>query len=811
MEHRRLFAALAGAALLYVVLVLAGYSHATLPIFANGDARVTPAGLYQTERSDALTWTWTTPHATLSFPTLDRTAAWTFTAHVLRMRPAGTPSPSVRISVDGRVVAEALVNGSAADLTVGIPAARRRGFTVGIDVSPPFVPGPADPRELGVAIASMSLSRSGTLAWPRVATVIAGIVALVLLAMLLLGVGMTSGKIAAVLLAAAAAQAWFVTRPVLLYSPYPAGVIASYLALAAAVLLVVAARARPAACDVITANDSPRRNVSWRPFVRIAAIGVLYAAACRVMLAPVFNFGALQTASYEGDARVFIWALAWDNHVVLDRLSALFDANVLYPMPHALAYFEHVFAISLFTLPIYAATRNPVLAYNVIWIFCFLTTAAAVHLVAWRRTRDHVASIVAGMSFAFCFFRMHHAHHIELIWCAFIPLSFIAVERWVQRPTWRRLAVIVTMVLLQGLSGWYEGVFIAVADLLLLAWLLLAERRRVPLRRCVVQGVVAAAATTIIVWPFARYYFALHQSSPAYAASASADLVGWFVPPENTFAGQWLLARGIDGPRPIWGEVTVYLGWVTLLLATAGAIVTVRENRARRSGFFVVLALVAGALALGPSPIEVATGSFGSSPYGVLSHIPGLRVFRNPARYTELVSLALAMLAAVACAAAHRRFGTAARVASAVVTGVLLAEVYVVKFPGGPPQPFTVPAIYARIAALPPGPVMSLPDYANTPLWFYEADYQYFSTAHWHPIVNGDAREFPPPFVALKSRLQTFPTAASVAAMRQARIAYVVLHGARSTPETVAAALASPAYELLATVDADYLFRLRPR
>jgi len=40
--------------------------------------------------------------------------------------------------------------------------------------------------------------------------------------------------------------------------------------------------------------------------------------------------------------------------------------------------------ISLFTLPIYAATRNPVFAYNVVWILAYLFTAAAVHLLAWR-------------------------------------------------------------------------------------------------------------------------------------------------------------------------------------------------------------------------------------------------------------------------------------------------------------------------------------------------------------------------------------------------------------------------------------------
>ena len=46
---------------------------------------------------------------------------------------------------------------------------------------------------------------------------------------------------------------------------------------------------------------------------------------------------------------------------------------------------------------------------------------------------------------------------------------------------------------------------------------------------------------------------------------AHADLASYLMPPENTFAGRWLLAHGVKGPRWIWGEQTLYLGWAALL------------------------------------------------------------------------------------------------------------------------------------------------------------------------------------------------------------------------------------------------------
>ena len=558
-------------------------------------------------------------------------------------------------------------------------------------------------------------------------------------------------------------------------------------------------------------RDTAAVTGAWRQRAAIVAALTAYAAACRVMLAPICNFARLSTSSYAGDARAFIWVLAWDNHVVLDRVP-LFDANKLYPLRNTLAFGEHLFGISLFTLPVYAFTRNPVLAYNVAWILCYLLTAAAAHLLAWRHTRDHLAATVAGMACAFCFFRMHHGHgHLNLIWCFWIPLSFVAMDRWILNPTWPRLGVVVAIVVLQALAAWYQAVLITIAGLLFLAWLFAIERRRVALPRLAAQGIAAVLVACAAVWPFARHYFVLHVEPPSYAAGSSADLVGWFVPPENTFAGQWLLAHGVKGPRWIWGELTVYLGWTILCLAVGGAVVALRgrDNGARRARFYIVLSVIAAVLALGPSAGEVAAGTYGWSPFGLLSHIPGLSLFRIPARYTELMNIALALLAAIACAAAHRRFGRRAYAFSVAAILLLLAESYLVNFPGGPPQPFGVPAVYKYLATLPPGPVLSLPDYANTPLWFNEADYSYFSTAHWYATVNGDSREWPPEFLAVTSRLKQFPDPTAASTMREVGVRYVVVHSAQpAAAGLLATAQASADFRQLARFDRDYLFQV---
>ena len=95
------------------------------------------------------------------------------------------------------------------------------------------------------------------------------------------------------------------------------------------------------------------------------------------------------------------------------------------------ASWEDVFAdcvgvmlgIALFALPVYALTGNPVLSYWTVWLLAFPLNALAMQALAYRITRDRVAAFGAGLVYAFCFLRMHHAHgHLQMLWTWPLPL-----------------------------------------------------------------------------------------------------------------------------------------------------------------------------------------------------------------------------------------------------------------------------------------------------------------------------------------------------------------------------------------------------
>jgi hypothetical protein len=541
----------------------------------------------------------------------------------------------------------------------------------------------------------------------------------------------------------------------------------------------------------------------------------LYLLACGVMLSPLIDFLHLPSASFEGDPRLVIWILGWNNHVILDGIPSLFDANMFHPDRNTLALTEHLFGISLFTLPIYAVTRNPVLAYNIVWLLSFLLSALSVHLLVWRILRNHSAALVAGLVYAFGFFKMHQGHaHLQIIWSFWIPVSLVLVERWFARPTWMRMAGLLACVILQALASWYLAVMILVADALWLGWLMLERYfttgRLTGIgspRALLIQLVAALLLVGVLLSPFVNRYAAMSPGNPTEASAQSADLAAYFVPPENTWPGRALQKLGSTAPRWIWGERTLYVGYVTLALAGIGVWCALRERVGAFAvvRFCVALALVAFALSLGPADPH----GWGWSPFGLFARLPAMTLFRVPARFALLVMLAVAVLAGVGAWDLGRRLGNRAPVAMLLGIPLLLSESFVIGFPGGRPRQLPIPAVYRHLAALPPGAVVSLPDFLQTAEWYREADYLYFSTAHWKPIVNGYARVTPARFADRIRHIQTFPSMESANHLRSLGVTYVVVH-AGVDEAAIARARQSGDFSLLLHADEDYLFRVNP-
>lgn len=555
-------------------------------------------------------------------------------------------------------------------------------------------------------------------------------------------------------------------------------------------------------------------NARW---VRAGLVVAAYAALTVVMTWPFVNYTRFAEASYGGDARLVIWTLAWDNHAVLNGLP-LFDANIFFPAADSLRYNEHLLGVSLATLPWAAAGASPVLAYNITWWAAFLLNGLASFAWLRRFVPDATAAFVGSLAFMCSFYVMLHAHgHLHLVWLWPLPLSALLLERWWVDPTIRRAALWAAVVLMGVLTSWYMAVMAAIVNLVVGAGLVVwrehggdghgARHAAALWRRRVLQAACAAAVIGASTYPLARHYVGLDSTSRE-AALYSADVASYLVPPENTVVGRWWKAN-VDGrPRSIFGEQTLFAGWLAVALGLVGLGALVRDPRVPRLAWvFVVLAIVGFLLSLGPTPALL--GGPALAPFGWLTALPGLSGMRAPGRFALVCMLGWSGLTALGWAAVAGRLGPGRPVAALAVVPLMLLEWFVVDFPAGKPEVHPVPAIYRTVQVRDARALVSLPEYRDQPDWFKGGDYLYYSTAHWRPIVNGFGRSEPPAQPEIIGTVRAF--ASNPAAVRALGVQYVVVHGDRLAREDrgiIDAAKANPLCRLVAQIDADYLFEV---
>ena len=555
---------------------------------------------------------------------------------------------------------------------------------------------------------------------------------------------------------------------------------------------------------------------------RNLALVAAYLAVTLVMTWPFVSYGALGEASYGSDMSLIVWTLAWDNHALLTR-TPLFDSNIFYPAAESLRYNEHLFGLSLFTLPWAVFGASPVLAHNVTWWLAFPLNGLAAFAFIRRFVTSDLAAFAGSLGYAYSFYVMLHAGgHLHLIWLWPLPLSLLLLERWFDAPSPGRVAGWAAAVLLQALTSWYLAVMVLLANALMGAALVAfpsAGPPRAPAAATLNRGLwirrtahlaAALAVMALCVFPFARPYIGITSAQAEIAANA-ADVASYVVPPQNTVVGRWWLAALDDRPRWIFGEQTLFAGWLALLLAGGGVVALVRRGSgpARRAWIFPALAVFGFLISLGPAlPV---LGPTSLAPFTWLAALPGLDGLRAPARFAAVAMLGVAGLAGVALEALGQRAGSRGRLLVAGMVPLMLLEWFVVDFPAGKPVPQPVPAIYRTPQIQSARSMVSLPDYQGTDEWFRGADYLYYSTAHWRPIVNGFGRTEPPGHAEMVGLARAFP--ASAPALNALGVQYVVVHGDRfadGASEMVAAAQERADCHLVARIGNDYLFEIAP-
>ena len=169
-----------------------------------------------------------------------------------------------------------------------------------------------------------------------------------------------------------------------------------------------------------------------------------------------------------GDPALNCWILQWTMGQMLAALhghpAALLDywnGNIFYPAKLTLAYSEHLTAQALQVLPLFAATGNILLCYNLLVLSTVALSGLAVFLLVRELTGHPMAAFVAGAAFALTPYRVSQLSHLQMLSSYWMPLALYGFRRFFVTGRLRPLVWGAAAVVLQNLSCGYLMLFFA--------------------------------------------------------------------------------------------------------------------------------------------------------------------------------------------------------------------------------------------------------------------------------------------------------------------------------------------------------------
>jgi len=577
-----------------------------------------------------------------------------------------------------------------------------------------------------------------------------------------------------------------------------------------------------------------RTSAASRLALEGAAVVLGYGGLAFFLLYPLFahpattvidplEYGPLGWLLLTPDVTLVIWELAWGWHALTTAPWKFFDANNFYPAPSTLAGSEHLLGHLPIFGPIYAVSGNPVLANQLnAWLILALCGAAMYALLRhWGASRP--AAVFGGFVYAFCPARAYGTAHVYMTAGQYLPLALLFFDQTLTDQTVKAAAAFAAFLLLQMLCSYYWA-FISIIALagyglgaLVVGWRRFSTRGVLLI---VGAGLVAGAVLALISLPYLRLK---HLGIiPQYE---QGSLFRWLVAASNGFWKNYLvppIALRAWGYRLDSG-LSFYIGVIPLGCALVAALPrrdavdgAVRWAPAALLG----LTLVSCLIARGP---QVVIGKWTMSlPYAWFMHVvPGFSSMRAPGRFGLGVMLGIAGLAGLGfdrvlrrCHRGRIRTGLAAL----VVLGALFvtaADFDLLRFrPTVKTLPVgsNVPQVYQVLARNAPGPVLEIP--AGSPAgdlraMATESEYMFFSTFHWHPLLNGYSGYWPPSYAPVVALARALPNEhATEILTRTTGLRYVVVHLSKLTEAQQSRWIDPPGFELVGTFGQDRLFRV---
>jgi len=457
-----------------------------------------------------------------------------------------------------------------------------------------------------------------------------------------------------------------------------------------------------------------------------------------------------------------IWAMAWVNHQLPRDPLHLFDGNAFYPHPRSLALSEHLFAPALLGAPVYAATGNPVLTYNVVLLLSLAIAGLTMFYLCRELTGDGIASYAAGALYAFHTWNLNELVRIQIVSNQWFPLLVLVMWRYFREPSLRRAVVVFLAYVAQALSCMYWALYLPYVTAIVGGWSWWRYKSS-PRRLFPLAAALASAVAVSLV--FALPYL---ENSNAFRYERGVVNPLQLDRYLDVLRGNWLY-DGILGTARHNENAAHFLGFAALALAAVG----LWRGRGRERILFASLVVVGFVFSLGPA-LQVGDTVVAPGPYQLLYHFaPGFTSVRYPERFSVVLVLGLAPLVAMGLTQVRHKLGATAAVAMA---SFLFIEHLSIPFSTAPlPTGAAVPEAHRFLAEQ--ADVNVVAEVPATP-WRqerFDTLPMYLSTFHWKRTLQGFTGYFPPTYHFSRWRLFHFPQPESVRFLQKLGVETVVV------------------------------------
>ncbi len=303
----------------------------------------------------------------------------------------------------------------------------------------------------------------------------------------------------------------------------------------------------------------------------------LYLAATLAMTWPLMLDLGGSLPGDLGDPVLNSYILSWgEKHLVafltgdLTAYARWWQANIYYPAPYALAYSEHLFTEVVMALPVWLASGNVILCYNVVFLASYVLSGLGMFLLVRELTGRPRAALVAGLCFAFLPYRISQTPHLQVLSSEWMPFTLYALRRYFTAGRPRALAGALASLVAQQLACGYYLIYFTPFVAFYAAWEITARARWRDWRLLATLAAFGGV-DALIVWPFLAPYLELRRLGFAPRSVAdllrySADLWSYLTVTERIRVwGPWLgLLKKSEGDT--------FPGGVLLVSAVAGIV-----------------------------------------------------------------------------------------------------------------------------------------------------------------------------------------------------------------------------------------------